>query len=612
MEATPPEKQEQTAAWSSLTVFLVLHPDGEPQKILDFLRAHPDMRITLIFPPKYFDDPGRRPLAPQFSVLQSSANIEIGLSLDNQPILPLLADLNLAGDKAQKWGFSYTWPEDVAAQIARGSGRYQKRWGTLPAGFYPPHLALSEQVVQTLKRFRLNWTIGKPREEWGVQFYGGTALLVPPAPPIIDELTLGSKEWANQMVEWTRDYPFVLVDTTQLEDPHAEQYFLEFLAKRKASRLIVTGQELVTALRNEFSLPDGAEPFDNDYSGWVATSQQKRAWTALADARKVVDTYQSSGRADLKRLDAAVEEMCNAQGGEFLLNLGANAGSGTVDIAAGERNFLATLANVYRLCGVAVPPNLNTWFATRTWQKAVSKTALNDGPFFTEGAQSLIWNDPKADDLGAGQLVYPVGNHPKGMFDLREFTISWDENDVTLTANVLEAFTGKSPALVPMLDIYIDVNRLPDAGNTSALRKRGNTSISREAAWEYAVALSAKAAALYQAVPGDSPRLLGVKAVNPKGRTFSVSFPRSQLRGKPKSWRISAGLLSTENTRRQQEEPVPAPILVTATEKNLGGAPSSHVTPYIDLLDESEEDQTGRFQTGNQTGQLALPFVEAQ
>ncbi len=37
--------------------------------------------------------------------------------------------------------------------------------------------------------------------------------------------------------------------------------------------------------------------------------RQRLAWVALSNARDVVEDYKNSGRANLKRLDAALEEM---------------------------------------------------------------------------------------------------------------------------------------------------------------------------------------------------------------------------------------------------------------------------------------------------------------
>ncbi len=618
--AAPAETTSKPATTSleNVAVFIIAHPEGDPHKLAALLKSHPNFHATLIFPPHYFDEPARKTSTALFSMLQSSHQIEIALALENEPILPLLADLKVAGDEVLKWGVPFAWPDDVAAQIARASGKYQKRWSTLPSGFYPPYQSLTEPVVQTLKKFRLDWVIGHPSATWGTRFFGGTALLAPPKPPVFDELTLGSKQWAEKMAEWVLNHPFALVDTTSLEDATSDQALIDALVKKNSKlpspRHFMLGQEFTAFIQNEWDLPKNTDPFLNDYSAWIASSQQKRAWTALADARQVIDTYQRSGHASLQRLDAATEEMCNAESGPFLLELG-NSDEPTpqqTDRSIGERNFLATLSNIYRLCEAPVPANLSSWFATRTFQKTtVTKTPQNDGPFFEESAQSLTWNDPKNDDNGAGKYLYPLGNYPKGLFDLYQLNVSWTDSDVTVTATMGNSVTGKPTNIVPLIDVYIDVNRLADAGNTNALRQRGKTLITREAAWEYALTFTPSVVVLYQAVPGSNPRRVELKSAAARGASLSATFSRSVLRGDPKHWRLSVGVMGAENSRRQ-DEPTPSSILVNATEKNFGGGASGVVAPYIDLLAPTVEDQTSRIDPNTSGGPLTLPFVESQ
>lgn len=595
----------------SLAVFLVAHPEGNPEKIIAVLSNHPELKLTLIFPARYFDTEPRRASISGFSLLQSSQQIEVALSLENEPVLPLLADLKMAGGQILKWGFNFSWPEDVAAQIARASGKYQKRWGLLPSGFYPPFLALSEKVVDISRKFRLNWVLARPDENWGVKFYGGTALLVAPKPPVLEELKLGSQAWADQMVHWTMTQPYVLIDTSQWENPSSDAVYLETLAKvwgkAETRHPLVTGTFFTDNLKHEYALSDTSNPFYTDYSGWVSTPQQKRAWAALSDARQVINTYQESGRANLQRLDAAVEEMCSAESGQFLLVVGQSAAAASFN----ERNFLATLGNIYRLCQTPVPPNLNTWFATRTWQKTVAKTPENDRPFFVEGPQSLTWNDPKGDDNGSGKYTYPFGPYAKGVFDLRELTVSWTESDVTVSASVVEPFADKPTNVVPLIDVYVDVNKLPNAGSTKPLRKRGESLIMPEAAWEFALALSPAATVLYQAVPGGMPRVIEMKNGETQTNLMTATFSRKLLRGDPRRWRLSAGLMGTENSQRL-EEPVPAEISINAGEKNFGGAATNHQTPYIDLLSPTTDDQAERIGANETGGPLNMPYVEAQ
>jgi hypothetical protein len=591
----------------SQTVFLIPNSADDPKALSAFLAAHADLKITLLFPPNYFERAERKPFMKHFQTLASTGQIEIGLTLDNQPMLPLLADLSIAG--APKWNFSFARPDDVAAQIARASAAYQRHWGALPSGLLPPYFALSEAVVDTLKRFRLSWTISAPSVTPGVRFYGSVAVITPPIMPTWE--VKDARGWANQASAWTLTQPVTLVDATQQTDPQADLRFLEALAKKHAGTptTLSTAQELVSTIPEYATLPKDPELFHYDYTNWVASPQQKKAWSALADAHEALDAYQSSGRANLQRLDAAVEEMCSAESGPFLLEL-----NGSVQMEAErERSFSATLANVYRLCEKPVPTTLNIWFGGRSWQKtgSATKSSQQEGPFFSALSQNFTWNDPKGDDNGAGAYVYPVGPYPKGMFDLKTVNIQWDESNIHITVSVVDAFSRKKLPIVPLADIYIDVNKLADAGSTDGLSRRGNLTVEREAAWEYAVSMSPLKAVLYQSVPGSSARALDNVSVTNAERSWTATFPRTKLRGDPKRWRLSVALMGTENSP-QAIEPAPVTFRNEATERNFGGAPKSRVSPVIDLLAPSSDDQTTVITVNVNGGPLTLPYVDAQ
>src|SRR5581483_6095185 len=257
-----------------------------------------------------------------------------------------------------------------------------------------------------------SWALSSPEQETGVHFYGSLAVIAPPILTVEDAKDI--RTWAANAATWSLSQSIAYVNTAQQTDATVDVKFLEALAKKMSGNAVtlMTAQEFVQAVPNEKTLPPDADAFKTSYAAWTSSPQQKKAWSALADARQTLDAYQSSGRANLQRLDAAVEEMCTAESGPFLLDLGA----ATPMDPERERSFSATLANIYRLTGKPVPTTLKIWFGGHVWQKtgAMTKNPQLDGPFFTSMSQSLTWNDPKGDDNGAGAYVYPVGPYPKG------------------------------------------------------------------------------------------------------------------------------------------------------------------------------------------------------
>ncbi len=606
------QEKKQHPDLKSIALFYTPHPEGDLDGIIQLLTRYPSLRLTLIFPPNYFTFEGRKSNIDKFRSFQSSGQIEIGLTLDNQPILSLLSDIKQAAIDTANWEFDYAWPEDIAAQIARGSGAYQKKWTQLPSGILPPFFSLSPSVVKALQGFRLHWVLCQPDAKWGIDFIGSMALLVPPNKgPENPNLTSTEPEDVSLLVSDVASHPFYFVDGSRWPDPNTEQAFLRKMAKWSldhSSMTLLTGRELAERVGNEYPLPKDNTIYKQDHSLWVKTVQQKLAWQALADARNVVERYKNSGQATLPKLDAALEEIYTAESGEFLLALGEAEGS----LTSNERNFLATLANVYRLSGVEVPHNLTQWFSSRKWKIIKPEKSPTDRPFFIPGEQSMTWMDPVGDDVGGGEIVYPTGRYEKGTFDLNLVQMSWDETKVLFKVG----FEGMSPdnqnIVMPLTDIYVDVNRIPDAGSITLLKQRGGATLNREAAWEYAVSFNPITGHLFQSIPSNPPRkvLTITPVVNSSSKTIEVTLPRQALRGDPAQWRLTVVVMGSD-TRREGTELTPVAVNNQPNSKSFGGAqPGRQAPPFIDILAETIEGQKtvlGAYLFGNP---VTLPFVE--
>jgi hypothetical protein len=512
-----------------------------------------------------------------------------------------LYELSLAGKDASGWNVGFSWPADVGGQIVVGSGVHQKRWGALPSGFYPPYLSLSSNVTNTIKQFRFDWVLGKPGTRSGAAYVGSTAFISPIKVEGADPVELAAH---------AREAGVALVDGTVFENPNREIEFLTALstmsARTQPATVWLTAREWVAAIDDADLLPSSSQIYERDYSKWVLSERQRLAWVALADAREVIEDYQNSGRANLKRLDAALEEMYSAEGGEFLFALGQNKFISVVS----ERSFLATVANVYRLCGVQIPNGLSSWFTNARWKKTEPSAGSGEqGPFYVDGTDSMTWNDPVADEGGERKLIYPVGKYPPGAFDLRGVRVSWDDSDVKFSV-ILGAMADPGANLVlPLVDIYVDVNKLSGAGAQDVIPGRRGGSISREAAWEYALALSPMGAVLYQGVPGGAPRTVQPTSVVVDGNQLTVSLPRTALRGNPKQWQLTVTLSGTES--RKIGDFTPVAVQQNANDHAFGGGADRPSASFVDLLAETPAEQKVLL-SGSGSDRFALPSVEAQ
>lgn len=587
-------------------IFYAVHPKGNPEDILQILNQFPQLKLTLLFPPRYFESEERLKSLDGFRLLQSSKQIDIALTLDNQPPLPLLAGL------PPSFGVSFSWPEDVAGHLARGSGRYNQRWGQLPSGFYPPFLGVSVPVLDTLKRFRFDWVLLPPQEISGVRVFSSTVLIVPPRMQANANAEEGSREWAEALARFALTQPFSFIDFSLSGDSRWEALFLKQLTLLSTwpgtSYQLVTGKEFSEQVDDSDILIDDVL-FDPEYAlAWVQTNQQRYAWGILAAARKTIATYQNSGHANLKKLDAALEEMYTAESGEFLLVLGIE----DAILDEQKRVFLATIANIYRLCGAEIPANVKRWSIIKSEKQFTSKSSVSSQPFFIEGPQQLIWNDPLSDDFGGGTLRSPLGAYAQGVFDLQTFSVSWTETDVTFAVSMAALASAKSTIVLPTVDVYVDINRLSGAGSTSGLPSRWTTGLQSKAAWEYAVSFNTETGALSQSVAGKSPRVVSTLRTwtDVDSKTFGVTLPRSLLRGQPDRWRFSIGVMGSE-ARRAGQEILPVPVHRDPDERAFGGAVvGRQASPYIDILAETIEDQQEALSVYEQGVRVVLPFVE--
>jgi len=454
--------------------------------------------------------------------------------------------------------------------------------------------------------------LSKPSPISGVTYFGSTALLIPPIWPISSSVHPGDKQWGQQAASWALEQPFTFWDAADWSDPKWEFIFVEGLAEAVESERdtvsTVLGEETSAYLTEGLVLPNKTDPFTKEFSAWVQTGAQRAAWKALADSRQAVENYKNSGRARLPNLDAALEEIYSAESGPFLLSLGQT----SVPLPINQRNFITTLSNVYRHCGLGVPAQLNRLFSDhRSFRPVESDNGVTSSePFFVAGDNQLTWNDPAGDDFGGGAIRYPVGSYPSGTFDLRKVIVRWTENEITFSITMGDL--SKSLTISPLIDVYLDVNRLAGAGSSDPLKQRGLVSIDKQAAWEYALSLSRTHAILYQSLPGHEPRRIATFPVvlNSAAKTLAVSVPADSVRGKPTEWRLSVGIGGTEPKNRN-EDFVPIPALAIMGDRNFSGAVAGRDAPrYIDILAPTAELQKEIFRSYEENETVVLPFVE--
>ncbi len=102
-------------------------------------------------------------IIPLHRQLQEKGQLEIITSPYGHPILPLLADTNIARTVQASLALPdprFCWSEDGGKQLQQGKQYYRKIFERESRGLWPPGLAVSPDMLQTVAQLRFEWLCG--------------------------------------------------------------------------------------------------------------------------------------------------------------------------------------------------------------------------------------------------------------------------------------------------------------------------------------------------------------------------------------------------------------------------------------------------------------------
>ncbi|MBK8576709.1 MAG: hypothetical protein IPN90_13895 [Elusimicrobia bacterium] len=412
------KKGRVTAIWAPGTSADVL---GAAQ----YLAQRPWVRVTAVFPEHFFgDDEKSKRAKTLFQTLVSSKQVEVVLSLPDNPVLPLILDTanaHASSPAVAELPSAFAWPEDAVNQISLAREAYRRRWRTVPTGMILPWGVALGPEFPLLTPFKIGWTLvpsSGPAPAWIEGF----------KVPVIRPGHFPSSAAARK--EWFKSEALAVllssgtvgpVQMGAVEDVSA----FELLAGGTGT----VGWSLLSEVVAE-GLPDvGREPpRPVDFTPWIGDEEENRGWDLLGQARRAVADYQNSGSANLRSLDLAKRSLYSAENGAFFDQFGAEKDGGHSDDVL--RDFRATLAQVYRIMGQPVPPEISPG----TSLKGSSPTGKDEpvGVFFEREGTILRWRDAWHDDRGPGDYFYPTGpQFPAGAWDLLRFEVRPEEDEIT-------------------------------------------------------------------------------------------------------------------------------------------------------------------------------------
>lgn len=615
----------------------VVWAPASPEGLLEtaeFLDAHPAVRVTAVLPEKLFSDEEKSLRAAQvLARLAARRQVEPVLSLPSEPPLALVLDTDLARQPSAAPPMAlpprFAWPDDVAGHIAQAQSQFRRRWRQDPRGMVLPGGLFAGPELALIGRMKLQWVMLLDGAGDAGVFGGLPVVLVRPAKVPTDAHEGWLRSWKAQRLsaeEGDPSGPAILppVRIFTGTDLQALADMSRVALSTSAASPELPWLSVTDAVSAPAPWPVWSDETPANFSPWIGEPEENLAWRVLGVTRKSVEDYKNSGRADLKALDLALREIYAAENGRYFLHFGNDFNA--ADDADLEREFLAGLAQVYRLMDQPVPQNLFESLASTPWQTRAEDTG--GGSSFFRSDNVLRWTDAAKDDRGPGDYFYPSAPEVlPGSWDVVAFEVrAYEKNVVFVLEMTALSNPWNSPAGFsgPMADVYMDINGIPGAGAETLLPGRKGGIIEKKNGWEYALSVDGNGARLFRFSPGAAPKFLAALPVKLSGASgFRVDVPRQHLRGDPDQWAYGVVVMGDGSASASASSAMagtPMRVLPEPGPRHFGGAwhdtalaaSGKEAPSFIDLLTPSGVSQSqilGVYKNGRD---VVIPFVRAE
>lgn len=470
------------------------------------MRERSDLRLTVALTPAMATPIAKAALKPWIE----EGRIELAARLNGDPVLPLV----LGHPDAPR-------PEDALERVAEARELLKAVFSTAPAGFVPGAGAVSTDLLPGLGASGASWILTGAYAAGGAPWVAQGKAAFVPAEPGTDVFGPGAQVF--------------------IDGPAGA--FLENAAK--ASRP-AGGFKTVGELLRSQGAPAKAE--GAAWTAWDAAAvavpeeaNARAAYDAYGQAAAAVAAYTNSGSADLGTLDKAVASLRDAQAARFY-RLAPDAAPGL------PAELRKALRAVYKRLKQPAPRDL--------FEGIPDDESGKDRPTgvrLTSGAGFLAFDNP-SDSLAAT----PAPGADAEPWRLLGLSARWNEGALDFTLKVSRAEPGTTPR--PVYEIYIDLNGIPGAGALRPLEPRGVFFPARDS-WEYALVLAGSDAKLYRHNPRADPEPVATyrAAADEAKDQWTVTVPRSALRGDPRRWGFTV-LAYAEDTARPGQTPPAAMV----------------------------------------------------
>ena len=475
-------------------------------------------------------------LAEQIKDLESKGRLELAARPAGDPLIPLFY---YAGQDSVRWqnklsSAAFTnEPFFMTLRMSDARDSYVKSFKRPPGSFVCAPGGIAPEYIPLAKALGFKWLAAGP--------------LVSTAPfSVIDAegVTLVPFSFAPSAAAGSGVPQFMVFDET-LDQPGTDSRaaLLAFLSANTAPPYMTVSEALKSAVSTAMPAAQAAQliaPWSGDYTPWAGLPAQAGALTAFARTRTELMAHLNAKQGDYKAAKAAFAEYFSVESGPKLLKL---ANPDPEAAKETEIEIQGALGNAYRLMD-KVPPS---WlFSTLSDMKENTKNA-DEVTVKKSSAAFTLYNTARQPVPPPQAAASVKGADPYKVWKLAWAGISWTDSDIVFSFAPLQAaetvfdaaFTGAR------FDLYIDINNRPRAGSTRLLDGRAGM-IFPDTAWEYALTVSPKTAALYTATTKGPQKTTALKTGFEDG-AFTVRVPRTALRGNPELWSYAAFMLHTRD-----------------------------------------------------------------
>ncbi len=338
--------------------------------------------------------------------LQDSGQIEVTVTPYYHPILPLLIDptsTHEAMPGAPLHANHQCHPEDARVQMEKAISFYEDRFGRKPRGIWPSEGSVSQEVANLFADLGVEWfasdeailgrSIGSGLNPGNDKFKGDRHLLYQPyrvndgtgpamvfrdhslsdlvgfdyhqhwdshgaAKDFVSRIHAIRENWAGEGIPLVT----VILDGENCWEyyPNDGEEFLKELYTALQEDEFIESVTVSEALEGRSCAPisrlSAGSWINGNFHIWIGEEADRKAWTHLEEARKILVQAQEKGGYDPSALEKAWEEIYIAQGSDWYWWFGDT--HSTEQIEHFDRMFRQHLIHVYEILGLRAPGEL--------------------------------------------------------------------------------------------------------------------------------------------------------------------------------------------------------------------------------------------------------------